>query len=223
MKLAYSFFSGLVLGAVLMLVFLGEKGRLTQPPDASASLAAPSRVPSVKRQVTAPGEETHAEEEPVRTRAEPRTPARPIGGAALLIPVEGVEASALTPMFNDKRSGGRAHEAIDIMAPRGRPVRAVAGGTVRKLFLSRAGGITLYQESRDRKLMYYYAHLDSYADGIREGSVVRRGQLLGYVGSSGNANPDAPHLHFAIFQLPATREWWKGEPIDPYPYLVGTP
>lgn len=212
-KIGYAFFCGLVFGAASMLVFLGESGRLV-PRTEGASLQESDVV-------EAPGGETHAAREPVTEPADDARPARGVRveEGTLLIPVAGVSADELTPMFDDPRGGGRAHRAIDIMAPRGRPVLAVADGTIRKLFLSRPGGITIYQESADGTLMYYYAHLERYADGIEEGGVVRRGDVIAFVGSSGNANPDAPHLHFAIFRLPPGREWWKGEAIDPYPLL----
>jgi murein DD-endopeptidase MepM/ murein hydrolase activator NlpD len=104
------------------------------------------------------------------------------------------------------------------MAPRGTPVRAVEDGTIAKLFESRGGGgLTIYQFDPSETFCYYYAHLDGYALGIREGQTVRRGQVIGYVGSTGNASPDAPHLHFTIFQLTPERKWWKGEPLNPYP------
>ena len=107
------------------------------------------------------------------------------------------------------------------MAPRGTPVLAVDGGRIAKLFLSKPGGTTLYQFDATGRFAYYYAHLDSYAEGLAEGQAVRRGQLLGYVGSTGNASPDAPHLHFGIFRLDAQQRWWTGVPLNPYPYLRG--
>src|ERR1043165_9953994 len=135
------------------------------------------------------------------------------------IPVEGIHANQLKSTFNEGRAG-HIHHAIDILAPRGTPVLAAVDGTVRKLFLSRAGGITLYEYDRARERSYYYAHLDGYAPGIREGLDVHRGDVLGYVGTTGNAPETTPHLHFAIEVLPPSKEWWKGEPIDPYPILT---
>ena len=137
----------------------------------------------------------------------------------LLIPVAGVKASELVDTFTDARSNGRAHDAIDIMAPRGTRVFAVDDGKVVKLFRSIPGGITAYQFDPQARLTYYYAHLDRYADGLKEGLDLRRGDLIGYVGSSGNAAADAPHLHFAVFRLGPERQWWKGEPVNPYPAL----
>jgi peptidoglycan LD-endopeptidase LytH len=138
----------------------------------------------------------------------------------LLIPVEGVSAGALQDTFADARAIGRRHDAIDIIAPRGTPVRAVDDGTIAKLFTSKAGGLTIYQFDPTQAFSYYYAHLDHYASGLAEHQEVRRGQLLGYVGSTGNASEDAPHLHFAIARLDTDHSWWKGDPINPYPLLA---
>ena len=138
----------------------------------------------------------------------------------LVFPVEGINPAALQDTFSDTRALGRTHEAVDIMAPRGTPVLAVDDGTVAKLFNSRGGGgLTIYQFDPSQIFSYYYAHLDGYAPGLREGQAVRRGQTIGYVGSTGNASSDAPHLHFAIFQLTPERKWWQGEPLNPYPVL----
>ena len=138
----------------------------------------------------------------------------------LLFPVEGVSPGQLHDTFDDARGGGlRRHEALDIMASRGTPVRAVEDGKVAKLFRSIPGGLTLYLFDSTEMFSYYYAHLDRYAAGLEEGDAVRRGDLIGYVGSTGNAAEDAPHLHFAIFHLDADRKWWQGTPINPYPVL----
>ena len=134
----------------------------------------------------------------------------------LLVPVDGVGRDQLDDTFDDRRAGIRRHEAIDIMSPRGTPVRAVADGHVAKLFTSVAGGLTIYLFDPEQHFAYYYAHLDRYAPGLREGQRVARGQVIGYVGSTGNAAADAPHLHFAIFHLNAERQWWKGDPLNPY-------
>lgn len=141
---------------------------------------------------------------------------------ALLVPVQGVRALDLRDTFDEGRDGGRrGHEAIDILAPRGTPVLAADDGRIVKLFLSKPGGITIYQFDPSGRLAYYYAHLERYAAGLAEGQSVRRGSVLGYVGISGNARADAPHLHFAIFRLGAQRQWWKGEPINPFSRLGG--
>ena len=132
-------------------------------------------------------------------------------------PVPGFE-HALRDNFEDAR-GKRRHNALDIMAPRGTPVVAVDDGRVAKLFRSPAGGLSLYQHDRDESRVFYYAHLDSYAKGLAEGMPVKRGDLLGFVGSTGNAPEHAPHLHFAVFVLGADKRWWKGEAVNPYPML----
>ena len=137
----------------------------------------------------------------------------------LTLPVQGVTRDALRRTFRERRGGGRQHEAMDIVAARDTPVLAVEDGTVAKLFLSKPGGITIYQYDPSETYAYYYAHLARYADGLRERARVERGQVIGYVGTSGNAPPDAPHLHFAIFKLTAEKHWWQGTPIDPYPVL----
>jgi murein DD-endopeptidase MepM/ murein hydrolase activator NlpD len=137
----------------------------------------------------------------------------------LTIPVAGVPAGKLVRSYSDTRSGKRQHEAIDILAPRNTPVVAVEDGTVAKLFESKAGGLTIYQFDPGQQYSYYYAHLDRYADGLKEGDRIRRGQVLGYVGTSGNAPKDTPHLHFAVYRLSTDKRWWEGTPIDPYDIL----
>ncbi|HKW01571.1 MAG TPA: M23 family metallopeptidase [Vicinamibacterales bacterium] len=134
----------------------------------------------------------------------------------LLIPLAGVEPSALRDSFDDARDHTRRHEALDILAPRNTPVRAVEGGTIAKLFLSKAGGITLCQFDPTETYAYYYAHLERYAPGLHERQTVSAGDIIGYVGTSGNAPPDTPHLHFAIFKLTPEKHWWQGEAIDPF-------
>ena len=138
---------------------------------------------------------------------------------SLLIPVAGVAPSALKDQFDDIR-GRERHEAIDIMAPRGTPVVAAADGRVVKLFTSKAGGLTVYQFDTTGSIAYYYAHLDRYADGLTEGAALKRGDAIGFVGSTGNASPEAPHLHFAVFVLGPERQWWKGTAVNPYPLLA---
>jgi len=156
-----------------------------------------------------------------RTGVIPKTApeAKDLASRELTVPVQGIEPDKLVRSYHDARSGGREHEALDILAPRGTPVVAVEDGTIAKLFNSKAGGITVYQFDPGQNYSYYYAHLDRYADGIKEGMPVRRGQVLGYVGTSGNAPKDTPHLHFAIFRLTAEKHWWEGTPIDPYDIL----
>ncbi len=137
----------------------------------------------------------------------------------LVIPVQGVHATELQPTFHAQRGTGE-HEAIDVMAAKGTPVLAVDDGEIAKLFYSVRGGKTIYQFERSGRYCYYYAHLDRYASDLAEKQQVTQGQVIGYVGSTGNADADAPHLHFAIFRLGPERHWWKGTPIDPYPVLA---
>ena len=136
----------------------------------------------------------------------------------LLFPLPDEYRPNLINSFAELR-GNRPHEAVDIMAPRLTPVRAVDDGRIAKLFFSVAGGITIYQFDPGERYAYYYAHLEKYADRLAEGQRVRRGQLLAFVGTSGNAPKESPHLHFAIFRLGPEKQWWVGEPVDPYPLL----
>ena len=146
-----------------------------------------------------------------------------VGPAGLAIPVAGIKAKQLSDTFTQARAGGaRVHDAIDIMAAEGTPVIAATDGTVEKLFFSQGGGgITAYVRSPDQKWTYYYAHLQSYAPGLAEGQQIKRGQAIGRVGHTGNANPAGPHLHFAINQMQPGEKWYQGTPINPYPLLAG--
>ena len=144
-------------------------------------------------------------------------------GEGLLLPVQGITAAQLQDTFTDARSGGRVHDAIDIMAPRGTPVLATSDGKVEKLFTSALGGLTIYEFDPTTTWVYYYAHLDRYADGLAEGQSLHRGEVIGYVGSSGNASPDAPHLHFEVSRLGPEKHWWQASPANPYPLLGGKP
>lgn len=141
----------------------------------------------------------------------------------MVIPVEGVAAGQLTDTFAQARDGGmRVHDAIDIPAPRGTAVLAAAPGRVEKLFVSAAGGNTIYQRSADGGLMFYYAHLDTYAPGLAEGQTVRAGQRIASVGFTGNADPATPHLHFAVSRIRAGAKWHEAAvPLNPYPLLGG--
>jgi len=135
------------------------------------------------------------------------------------LPVKGAKREDLRHTFDEQRGSSRRHEAIDMLAPLGTPIVAVEDGSIAKLFLSEAGGITIYQFDPSSTYVYYYAHLDAYANGLKEGDRVARGDLLGYVGTTGNAPKDTPHLHFAIFQMTDKKQWWQGTPIDPYTVL----
>jgi murein DD-endopeptidase MepM/ murein hydrolase activator NlpD len=196
-----------------------DGGAATGPPEAT--------MPAVERERPAPS--SAASRPPTDTRKNAGAPDAPTPAALdthvahlrarkLTIPVAGVRADALVASFAEAR-GERVHEALDIMADAGTPVVAVEDGTVAKLFTSKAGGLTIYQFDRAGTVAYYYAHLQGYAPGLEEGDTLRRGQVVGYVGSTGNANPAAPHLHFAIFLLGPEKRWSEGTAIDPYPVL----
>lgn len=152
---------------------------------------------------------------PTRASAGPTAPP-----PRLLMPVQGFDVKNLRDNFDETRGGVRRHEALDIMAARGTPVVAVDDGVVTKLFRSIAGGITIYQADPTQAYVYYYAHLDRYAEGLKEGQALKRGEVIGYVGSTGNAPANAPHLHFTIFELGPEKKWWRGKAVNPYPYLA---
>lgn len=175
------------------------------------------------REAEPPGEQPEAARA-TSPRAAPPVPATVPAGQGWLIPVAGVESSELIDTFDDARGAGeRRHEALDIAAPAGTAVLAAAPGKVEKLFLSDDGGNTIYIRSADGRTLSYYAHLQAYEPGLREGAQVTRGQRLGTVGSSGNADPAAPHLHFAILRTTPDAEWWDpAVPINPYPLLLGS-
>ena len=138
-----------------------------------------------------------------------------LSATGLRMPIDDISIESFKGGFSERR-GSRPHEAVDIVVPRGTPVHAVQDGTIAKLFFSKAGGTTIYQFDADGRLCYYYAHLERYADGLHDGQHVSQGEVIGYVGTSGNAPPGTPHLHFAIFELNADRKWWQGRPLDPY-------
>ena len=146
-----------------------------------------------------------------------------VGPVGLAIPVQGIKPNQLLDTYTQARAGGgRTHDAIDIMAPEGAPVMAAADGTVEKLFFSQGGGgISAYVRSPDQRWTFYYAHLQRYAPGLTEGQRVRRGQVIGFVGHTGNANPAGPHLHFAVNRMEPGEKWYNGRAINPYPLLAG--
>ena len=144
----------------------------------------------------------------------------------LLVPVQSVRPAQLVDTYNAARSQGRRHDAIDIPAPRGTPVLATASGVVLKLFQSVRGGTALYELAPDRRTIYYYAHLDRYAAGMAEGRALRQGEVIGYVGDTGNAGAGNYHLHFEISTTTDPKRYWAGTPQNPYPLLragIGRP
>jgi len=215
---------GFVLGAALVAILITRYAQLGQPraesvetissTDGLAGLDAPVEGRPAAPPASATGT--------AGSKVTPRLTAAPPADLArrnLEIPVEGIKASQLVDTYNEKRGTDRAHEALDILAPRGTPVKAVEDGTVARLFESKAGGTTIYQFDPTEQYCYYYAHLERYAAGLKEGDHVKKGQVIGYVGTSGNAPKNTPHLHFAIFKLTSAKHWWEGAPIDPYDIL----
>lgn len=230
------FASGMVTGVLVTVLALMLWARLAGPPRAVQSASSGQPV-VVAPPVNAPAPETPPATAPAppqpEIRSNPRPGAAPAPGSlpsapetgspqqeGLLLPVAGIPPTSVRDTFNDMR-GSVPHEALDIMAPKGTPVIAAADGVIRKLFESRKGGYTIYQFSPDETLCYYYAHLDHYAPGLEEGQRVRRGDIIAFVGTSGNADAAGPHLHFAVTQLEADKKWWTGTPIDPYLMLEG--
>ncbi len=233
--------AGFLLGAGVVLYLVAKKGLTfrfasTQTAVESSSPAVGRAAPAIPTRAPARGGGTGA---PFTTPGAPATeqpsgpplapgPAlaegellqTPGGPRQLAIPVAGIQPADLRNTFDEARSGERKHEAIDIIAPRNTPVLAVDDGKVEKLFFSQRGGTTLYQFDPTRTYAYYYAHLDAYAPGLVAGQELRRGELVGYVGTTGNAPPETPHLHFQIFRLTPEKHWWEGEAINPYPYLA---
>src|SRR3954465_12882576 len=142
-----------------------------------------------------------------------------VGPAGLAIPVVGIKAGQLSDTYDEARGQGRRHDALDIMAPEGAPVIAAGDGRIEKLFNSVRGGITIYERSADQNWVYYYAHLLAYAPGLAEGQQVKRGQVIGRVGHTGDASAAGPHLHFAINSMAPGERWWNVTAINPYPQL----
>jgi murein DD-endopeptidase MepM/ murein hydrolase activator NlpD len=236
MKFIVTFLLGAVLGAASLFIYLRQIGHVDPQPVAAgvAGMIAPAAPPAAPAGTAiAPGSLPPAPVVPTDL-SEADLPLRPVQTATtadsataaaatapkLLIPVEGMKLAQLSDNFDQARGAERHHEALDIMAPKGTKVLAVADGKVAKLFDSKAGGLTIYQFDPSDKLAYYYAHLDKYADGLAEGAAIKRGDVIGYVGVTGNASPSAPHLHFAVFELTPEKQWWKGTPLNPYPMMA---
>jgi len=140
---------------------------------------------------------------------------------SLMVPVDGVQPANVPDTYWQVRDGGvRAHQAVDILAPRGTPVLSTDSGTVLRLTKNSLGGITIYATDPDKRFVFYYAHLDRYATGLFEGKVVAQGEVIGYVGTTGNAPKNTPHLHFQVLRFVDARTWWNGPPFDPRPYLA---
>jgi murein DD-endopeptidase MepM/ murein hydrolase activator NlpD len=214
---ALGFLAGMLVMAAVVTIFPAGAAIVTNAPLAAEETVkvepslkeTPPPVsppePELKSSETAPMLSSHDVEE-LRQRS-------------LTLPVQGIKREQLRDTFNERRGASRRHEAIDILAPRNTPVFAVEDGEIAKLFMSVAGGITIYQFDPEEEYVYYYAHLEKYAEGLKEGDDIKRGQIIGYVGTTGNAPRDTPHLHFAIFKTTDEKRWWQGTPIDPYSVL----
>ena len=195
----------------------------------NTSLSLPTATPSQTEPTTthtmAPGATATVSPASLPTPEETSEPASPafvpgfVGTLKLIIPVAGVRPDQLVDTFTDARSEGRVHDAIDIPAAAGTPVLAAADGAIAKLFQSDRGGTTIYQSSTDKKLIFYYAHLQRYADGLAEGRYVKQGDVIAYVGDTGNAGPGNYHLHFSISIVNDPKRYWEGTNINPYPLL----
>jgi murein DD-endopeptidase MepM/ murein hydrolase activator NlpD len=152
---------------------------------------------------------------------QPRAALKAAAERGIAIPVAGVRRAELRDSFHAARSGGRQHLGIDIKAPEGTPVLAAAGGVIVKRDSSGLGGISLYERGLDGTTMYFYAHLSRYAPAIQEGDLVRQGDLIAYVGHTGNASASAPHLHFGVYTVADPNRWWHGRDLNPYLLLTG--
>ena len=138
---------------------------------------------------------------------------------SLTIPVVGVRPEQLRDTYSESRAEGRAHNALDIMAKCDTQVVAATAGKIVKLFQSERGGVTIYQMGADNRTVYYYAHLARYAGGLAEGRFAQEGEVIGYVGDTGNVVHGDCHLHFAIWTVTDPKRYWDGENINPYPLL----
>lgn len=227
LRILLVFLAGLLLGANLVYFAMHRAlphGSTTPASVPSATASTPTGMAAIGTAST-PAPVVIAATGTIPAPADTTAPADDpvIGPTGLLLPVAGVRAGQLVDTYSDARSENRVHDAIDIMAPRGTPVLAASDGTVAKLFTSKLGGLTIYEFDPTSTWVYYYAHLDRYADGLAEGQPLRRGDVIGHVGSSGNASPDAPHLHFEVSRLGPEKHWWQATPVNPYPLLGGEP
>lgn len=209
MKWIYVVLSGVLLAAVVLFWAAGA-------PDPTVMSAMRAATPIA---IQSPAQVNKAALSSMQRVARPAVVIIQPVSPRLLIPVAGVTARQLSDTFNQARGMDRRHEALDIPAAKGTHVFAVADGKVAKLFTSKPGGLTIYQFDTREKYAYYYAHLDRYAEGVAEGVLLKRGDLIGYVGMTGNAV--TPHLHFAIFEQGPEKQWWKGAAINPFALLGG--
>ncbi|MDQ6759314.1 MAG: M23 family metallopeptidase, partial [Acidobacteriota bacterium] len=213
-----------LLGVMLLYYLIWRRGHPEPPVASSPSNSAPAP--------TVPAEATRSHEPQSKGPPMPAIAAPPPAKSAdkegefaellhrtLTAPIAGLRQQDIQDTYKAGRANGKPHEASDILAPRGTPVVAMEDGTIRKLFTSVPGGLTIYEFDPKQEFCYYYAHLDRYAEGIVEGMEVKRGTVIGYVGTTGNAPANTPHLHLAIYKVGAAKRWWDGVPINPYPVL----
>src|SRR5688572_16996366 len=214
-SVAMGFLGGMMVMAALVTIFPASAAAVTEP----LIEASPRKVEvkPTRKDEPAPVARPPAAEK--TTPAGTITAIDDLRGRQLTLPVQGIKRDELRDTFNEMRGATRRHEALDVLAPRNTPVLAVEDGRIARLFLSDAGGITIYQFDPSETYCYYYAHLERYADGLKEGALIKRGQVIGYVGTTGNAPRDTPHLHFAIFKMTDEKKWWQGTAIDPYSVL----
>ena len=226
------FLWGYALGVVTIVVSLCVSGTLGPAVSGSANRPAPVRIAPAASPI-APGASPNARPAPQFSGSPQPQAVLPPSEAIiervpdevqlierhLAMPLPDLKLNDILDTFTQAR-GNRRHEATDILAPRGTPVLAMGNGIIKKLFNSRYGGLTIYQFDPGETYCYYYAHLDHYAADLREAMFVRRGQVIGYVGTTGNAPANTPHLHLAIFKLGPDKRWWRGTPVNPYPVLV---
>ena len=222
MRLLLVFLAGLLLGANLVYFAMHRGGSGLGPvlPSSPVVTSTPTARPIEAKRASA----IVATPATIAIPATAQSASSPgLGATGLLLPVQGMRPEQLVDTYADARGEGRVHDAIDIMAPRGTPVLAASDGSVAKLFTSKAGGLTIYEFDPTSTWVYYYAHLDRYAANLAAGQGLHRGDVIGYVGSSGNASPDAPHLHFEVSRLGPEKHWWRATSVNPYPLLGGKP
>ena len=217
-------FLAIVAGVGLLVALLGRSSRNGSQALVTWSKASPAQNNSPSVRATAPASPSDAS--PAAPTPGPTVDASPVlpnpegtGSNNLIIPVAGVGPDQLRDTFSESRSEGRVHDAIDIPASLGTPVLAAADGKIIKLFQSQRGGTTIYQLSTDNRFVYYYAHLDRYAEGLTEGHFAKQGETIAYVGDTGNAGPGNYHLHFSVALISDPKHYWSGQNINPYPLL----
>lgn len=211
----------LLIGALFATACLQSPAPIVIPrPDAAPAVsAAPAAAEAAPEPSSGADAARTPEREPPARYSLMTTAEATLAAHDLLLPVAGASPDRLQDSFNAPREGNRFHHAIDIMAPRGTPVLAADDGRVLRVSSNTLGGLTVYTVDRSGQFVYYYAHLEGYARGLKAGRIVFKGDTLGFVGTTGDAPDDAPHLHFQILRMPPNGKYWEGDPIDPFPLL----